>query len=249
MFQLVRDACGITVDDSPDSVASKMELRVRTLRLDMSLAHYLRHAFGVVAGDPGLAALDPQAIRDRTFEALRQLLVAGARQGSLVVLVEDLHWIDHTSEDFLAEFVDELPSVPIMLLVTYRSGYLPRWIGKSFTSQLTLRPLSLASSHKIVDSILADADLDARAAIAARGEGNPFFLEELASAVRGRTVDAALGMVPETIQQVLAARIDRLGADQKAAIQLARSSGGSSHFSLPGRSGMGTRPWKGGCRS
>jgi tetratricopeptide (TPR) repeat protein len=64
-------------------------------------------------------------------------------------------------------------------------------------------------------------DQAARAAIAAHGEGNPFFLEELASAVRGHAVDAALGTVPETIQQVLAARIDRLGADQKAAIQLA----------------------------
>jgi class 3 adenylate cyclase/tetratricopeptide (TPR) repeat protein len=221
MFELVRNACGITVDDSPDLVASKMELRVRALGLDLSLARYLRHAFRVTAGDPGPAALDPQAIRDRTFEALRRLLVAEARQRPLVVLIEDLHWIDHTSEDFLAEFVDELPSVPIMLLVTYRSGYLPRWIGKSFTSQLPLRPLSLASSHEIVDSILAGADLGARAAIAARGEGNPFFLEELASAVRGHAVDAALGAVPETIQQVLAARIDRLGADQKAAIQLA----------------------------
>jgi len=240
MFELVRNGCGITADDSPDLVASKMGLRVRALGLDMSLAHYLRHAFGVAAGDPALAAaLDPQAIRDRTFEALRRLLVAEARQGPLVVLVEDLHWIDHTSEDFLAEFVDELPSVPIMLLVTYRSGYIPRWIGKSFTSQLALLPLSLASSHQIVDSKLAGADLGARAAIAARGEGNPFFLEELASAVRGRAVDAAPGTVPETIQQVLAARIDRLGADQKAAIQLAAVLG--REFSLE----LATQVWDG----
>jgi class 3 adenylate cyclase/tetratricopeptide (TPR) repeat protein/DNA-binding XRE family transcriptional regulator len=239
VFELVRDACGITADDSPALVASKMELRVTALGLDTSLAHYLRHAFGVIAGDPGLAALDPQAIRDRTFEALRRLLVAEARRRPLVVLVEDLHWIDHTSEDFLAGFVDELPSVPIMLLVTYRSGYIPRWIGKSYTSQLALRPLSLASSHEIVDSILAGADPGARAAITARGEGNPFFLEELASAVRGHAVDAALGTVPETIQQVLAARIDRLGADQKAAIQIAAVLG--REFSLE----LATQVWDG----
>jgi class 3 adenylate cyclase/tetratricopeptide (TPR) repeat protein len=221
LFELVRNVCGITVDDSPDRVASKIELRVKALELDMSLAHYMRHAFGMAAGEPRLAALDPLAIRHHTFEALRGLVVAEARQGPLVVLVEDLHWIDQTSEEFLAEFVDELPSVPIMLLVTYRSGYLPRWTGKSYTTQLALRPLSLASSYKIVDSILPDTDPGARAAIAALGEGNPFFLEELASAVRGYAVDAALGTVPETIQQVLAARIDKLGADQKAAIQLA----------------------------
>jgi class 3 adenylate cyclase/tetratricopeptide (TPR) repeat protein len=245
MFELVRNACGITVDESPDVVASKMELRVRALGLDVSLAHYVRHAFGGVDGDAGLAVLDPPAIRDRTFEALRRLLVAEARQGPLVVLVEDLHWIDHTSEDFLAELVDELPSVPIMLLVTYRSGYLPRWIGKSFTSQLALRPLSLASSHEIVDAILAGTDLGARAAIAARGEGNPFFLEELARAVRGHAVDAALVTVPETIQQVLAARIDRLGADQKAAIQLAAVLGREFSLELARQVWDGNAPLEG----
>jgi class 3 adenylate cyclase/tetratricopeptide (TPR) repeat protein/DNA-binding XRE family transcriptional regulator len=235
MFELVRNACGITADNSPDLVASKIEQRVKALELDVPVAYYLRHAFGVIAGDPGLAGLDPQVIRDRTFEALRRLLVAEARQGPLVVLVEDLHWIDHTSEDFLAEFVDELLSVPIMLLVTYRSGYLPRWIGKSFTSQLALRPLSLASSHQIVDSILAGTDPGARAAIAARGEGNPFFLEELASAVRGHAVDAAGVTVPETIQQVLAARIDRLSAGQKAAIELAAVLGREFSLDLAGQ--------------
>jgi AAA ATPase domain len=71
MFELVRDACGITADDSPDLVASKMEMRVTALGLDTSLAHYLRHAFGVIAGDPGLAALDPQVIRDRTLPGPR----------------------------------------------------------------------------------------------------------------------------------------------------------------------------------
>ena len=100
------------------------------------------------------------------------------------MLVEDLHWIDQTSEDFLAEFVDELPSVPVLLLVTYRSGYSPPWAGKSFTSQLSLHPLSPAASEQIVASILAGRDPGAAAAIAARGEGNPFFLEELARASR-----------------------------------------------------------------
>src|SRR5207344_2539970 len=120
-----------------------------------SLGHYLRHAFGVTSSDPGLADLDPQAARARTFDALRRLLVAEAARRPLVVLVEDLHWIDRTSEDFLAGFTGELPSVPIMLLATYRPGYSPPWIGKSFTTQLALRPLSPAASERIVASILA----------------------------------------------------------------------------------------------
>src|SRR5215467_9160980 len=157
LFELVRNSCGIGAGDSPDLAATKIELRVKALELDVALVHYLRHAFGLPAGDPGLAAVDPQAIRARTFGALSRLLMAEAGRRPLVVLVEDLHWIDQTSQDFLADFAGELPSVPIMLLVTYRPGYCPPWAGKSFSSQLALRPLSAAASEQIVASVLAGA--------------------------------------------------------------------------------------------
>lgn len=230
LFELVRNGCGITAEDAADLAVTKIELWVKALELDVSLAHYLRHAFAVTDGEQGLAGLDPQAIRDRTFEALSRLLAAEAARRPLVVLVEDLHWIDQTSEDFLAGLADELPSVPILLLATYRAGYSPRWTGKSFASQLALRPLPAAASEAIVASVLAgghrsgaavQAGEDRAAAIARRGEGNPFFLEELARAARDRGPDAADVTVPETVQEVLAARIDRLSADQKAALQVA----------------------------
>jgi class 3 adenylate cyclase len=221
LFELVRNASGIAADDAPDLVGTKIERKIKALELDVSLAHYLRHAFGVPTGDPGVAALDPVALRARTFEALGRLLVAEAGHRPLVALIEDLHWIDQTSEEFLAGFVDELASVPIMLLVTYRPGYSPPWPGKSFTSQLALRPLSPAASEEIVASMLDAGDPAAAAAIAARGEGNPFFLEELARATRDQVADGEDVAVPETVQQVLAARIDRLTADQKAALQVA----------------------------
>ena len=96
LFELVRNACAIATEDSPGRAASKIELRVKALGLGVSLAHYLRHAFGLPTDGPGLAGLDPKAIRARTFEALRRLLVAEAAQRPLVVLVEDLHWIDQT---------------------------------------------------------------------------------------------------------------------------------------------------------
>jgi predicted ATPase len=137
------------------------------------------------------------------------------------VLIKDLHWLDQTSEDFLAEFTNDLPSVPVLLVVTYRPGYSPPWIGKSFASQLALRSLSTEASETIVASILSHKDRGAGAAIVTRGEGNPFFLEELARAIRDHVTDAADVAVPETVQQVLAARVDRLTADQKAALQVA----------------------------
>jgi class 3 adenylate cyclase len=240
LFELVRNACGIAAEDRPDQVAGKIERNVKGLELDVSLAHYLRHAFGLPTGDPAVAALDPAAIRACTFAALRELLVAQSGRRPLVVLVEDLHWIDQTSEEFLAGFVGELPSVPIMLLVTYRPGYSPSWSGKSFTSQLALRPLAAGASETIVTSILADGDSGAAAVIAERSEGNPFFLEELARATRDQVAGEEGVTVPETVQQVLAARIDRLTVDQKAALQLAAVLG--REFSLD----LAEEVWDGG---
>jgi class 3 adenylate cyclase len=239
LYDLVRNACRIEADELPDRVAAKIELKIKVLELDVSLAHYLRHAFGLPPADPGPAGLDPQAIRARTFEALRRLLVAEAALRPLVVLIEDLHWIDQTSEDFLAEFTGDLPSVPIMLLATYRPGYSPPWTGKSFASQLALRPLSAAAGEMIVSSILDSGDRAEAAAIAERGEGNPFFLEELARATRDQAAGEE-GAVPETVQQVLAARIDRLSADQKAALQVAAVLG--REFSLD----LAEEVWDGG---
>ena len=220
LFDLVRNACGVAPGERPEAVAARIERQVKELELDLSLAGYLEHAFGVTAGDPELAMLDPQAIRTRTFEALGAVLAAEARLRPLVVLIEDLHWIDQTSEDFLAEFAGGLASLPIMLLATYRPGYAPRWAASSFATQIALRPLSAAASEQIVASILEAGDPDA-AVIAGRGEGNPFFLEELARASRDQATGPAGAAVPETVQEVLAARIDRLSADQKTALQVA----------------------------
>jgi hypothetical protein len=241
LFELVRNACGIAAAESPSLAATKIELEIKSLELDVSLAHYLQHAFGLPTGDAGLAAVGPQALRARTFDALRQLLVAEAGRRPLVVLIEDLHWIDQTSEDFLVEFAGELPTVPILLLATYRPGYSPPWTGRSFSTQLALRPLSATASEKIVASVLADRNAGEAAAIAERGEGNPFFLEELARASRDQATGPVGMTVPETVQQVLAARIDRLTTDQKAALQwppcsagvLARPGRGGGHRRIP----------------
>lgn len=141
--------------------------------------------------------------------------MAEAGQRPLLVLIEDLHWIDRTSEDFLAEFAGELPSVPIMLLATYRPGYSPPWTGKSFTSQLALRPLSPAASEMIGTSMLDRGDPAATAAIAERGE---------ATRSSSRSWPGPPGTRPPTRRVPPCrrrSRIDRLSADQKAALQMA----------------------------
>ena len=220
LLDVVRGACGIAAGDSSDAVEAKLRMTLAAFKLDNEHGDYLLHALGVVGGVQ-LAALDPPTIKGRTYEALRRLLLAEAGRRALILLVEDMHWIDRSSEEFLTEFVDELGSAPVLLLTTYRPGYKPPWIGKSFATQVALRRLSPKASEQIVSWILIDADESLAASIIVRGEGNPFFLEELARDARQQIDAAPSGVVPQTVQDVLAARIDRLDGVEKSAIQVA----------------------------
>ncbi len=219
ILDLVRQACGIAPDDDRESVAAKIGTTLEELRLDPDFGPYLHHALDVTSGDAQLLALDPATIKGRTFEALRKLLLAKASP-SLLLVIEDAHWIDRTSEEFLTELVDELPSVPVLLLATYRPGYNPPWLGKSYVTQVALRPLSREAGERIVAAILGETS-DATERIVGRGEGNPFFLEELARAARQHADSRPDGSVPTTVQDVLAARIDQLDAGDKSAVQVA----------------------------
>ena len=219
ILDLVRQACGIWPDDDRESVGAKIGATLEELRLDPDFGPYLHHALDVTSGDAQLLALETATIKGRTFEALRKLLLAKASR-SLLLVIEDAHWIDRTSEEFLTELVDELPSVPVLLLATYRPGYNPPWLGKSYVTQIALRPLSREAGERIVAAILGEAN-DATARIVGRGEGNPFFLEELARAARQQSDSSSDGSVPTTVQDVLAARIDGLDAGDKSAVRVA----------------------------
>jgi class 3 adenylate cyclase/DNA-binding SARP family transcriptional activator/tetratricopeptide (TPR) repeat protein len=219
ILDLVRDACGIAPGDNRESVAAQIRTTLEELGVEPDFGRYLHHALDVTSGDAQLVALDPATIKGRTFEALRRLLLATANR-PLLVVIEDAQWIDRTSEEFLTELVDELPSVPVLLLATYRPGYNPPWLGKSFVTQIALRPLSTEAGERIVTAILGDTN-GATARIVGRGEGNPFFLEELARAARQQSEGSSDGSVPTTVQDVLAARIDGLDAGDKSAVQVA----------------------------
>lgn len=215
VLDLVRNMCGIAVRDGADLIEQKLQMTLAALDLEADHGLYLLHLLGLAA--ERLAAVDARAIKGRTLEALRSLLLAEAARRPVVVVIEDVHWIDRTSEDVLNELVSEVGSTPILLVTTARPGYKSPWIDRSFATQVALRPLPGTACAEIVSSLLGDGGSAETAGIVERGEGNPFFLEELARAAR-QQLDTS---VPQTVQEVLAARIDRLGPTQKATIQLA----------------------------
>ena len=108
-----------------------------------------------------LVGRSPQEIRTQTFAVLHQLLLQESQRQPLLVVVENLHWIDPTSHEFLTEVVERLVSVPLLLLVTFRPGYRPPWMEKSYATQLALPRLSPEDSRGVVQAVLHPAPVPA----------------------------------------------------------------------------------------
>jgi class 3 adenylate cyclase/tetratricopeptide (TPR) repeat protein len=224
VLDLLRANCRIADADTPEAIAAKLSEALLEVGLDpTNAAPYLLHLLGVkervgLPQGPG-----PETIKARTFDTLRELAVRGSRLRPIVFVIEDLHWIDQSSLEFLIELADAVAGASVLLLATYRPGYAPPWAGKSYAMQLALRPLAEGDSLAVIESALGSAAVapDVRQAIAARGEGNPLFLEELARALSEHADVSAADQIPDTLQGLLMSRIDRLPDDTKLALQIA----------------------------
>jgi class 3 adenylate cyclase/tetratricopeptide (TPR) repeat protein len=224
VLDLLRGVTGIVDTHTPEQIVGRVAATLAAAGMDVSArAPYLTHLLGIKANDDRIESLESQALMARTFETLLELLVRWSRRRPLVMLVEDLHWIDQTSEAFLSALVERIAAAPVMLLATYRPGYRPPWSERSYATQFALRPLGPQASLAIVWAIAPRIQgWDALAQrILTRAEGNPFFLEELARAVADQPDNADAMVVPDTVHGVLTARIDRLSEMTKRVLQTA----------------------------
>jgi class 3 adenylate cyclase/tetratricopeptide (TPR) repeat protein len=194
---------------------------------------------GLPTSDAAWAALDPPLRRQQTLDALRQLILQAARSRPLIVVLEDLQWVDAETQALLDALVDRMAAVPLALLVNYRPEYRHGWSGKSYYAQLRLDPLPPDTVGALLEALLGrDPSLAPLASLLReRTGGNPLFLEESVrslvetGALRGTAGDYRLARpvpsmeVPASVQAVLAARIDRLAPQDKRLLQCAAAIG------------------------
>ena len=217
---------GFSIGESDDGrrAQEKISSGLAQLGLDaVRHAPYILQLLGIKEGGEALAQLSPETIKGRTLETLLQFELTQARQHPAVIAIEDIHWIDKSSEEFLAALADSLTGVPILLVTTARPGYSPPWLGQSYAAQLALRVLANDAATKIVEATVQRSPLHAALTrvIVEKAEGNPLFLEELTLAASTQDQADALRAMPNTIQGVLAARIDRLPEATKRTLQAA----------------------------
>ena len=221
---VVRQHCGLRTTDLPRAVMAAVRRCVQEAGLRPEEATpALLQLLDIPVQDAAFTRLSPEERKAWTFRVLHQLSRVASQRQPLVLAVEDMHWIDATSEAWLARLVERLAGVPMLVLVTYRPGYRPSWLGQSNATQVALPPLTPHDSLLLVQSVLQTATVPEAVGheIVTKAAGNPFFLEELTWSVRTSGSTHPACTLPTTIQAVLSARLDRLPQAEKTLVQTA----------------------------
>jgi class 3 adenylate cyclase/tetratricopeptide (TPR) repeat protein len=228
----------LQIADRDESRAIREKVTGKILTLDRTLepaVPALLALLDVPVEDRRWEVLLPPERRQRTIDAFRRLLLRESQVQPLLVVFEDLHWIDAETQAALDRLVESLPTARLLLLVNYRPEYRHDWGGKTYYRQLRLDPLPPENAITLLEILLgSDAGIEPlKRLLLARTEGNPLFLEESVRSLvdegvlvgeRGayrllKPADAV--HVPATVQAILAARIDRLPPEDKALLQTA----------------------------
>jgi len=229
------------IEERDDARTIRAKVTGQVLTLDEALQETIPALLALLEAlpeDSPFQQLDPPQRRQHTLDALKRVLLRESQAQPLVLVFEDLHWIDAETQALLDSLVESLPTARLLLLVNYRPDYQHSWGSKTFYTQLRLDPLPPAGAAEVLQALLGDDPNLAplKTLLIARTEGNPFFLEEsvrtlIEEGVLGRDVGAGFKpaptksltdiQVPATVQVVLAARIDRLPAEDKRLLQTA----------------------------
>jgi tetratricopeptide (TPR) repeat protein len=236
LIDLLKRNFRIEEGDDQETVIKRIEESVLRLGEDLRpILPYLCYLLSVDSGDPAVLGMDPQLRRGEIFNALRRLAVRAAEVHPQVLVYEDVHWIDQATEESLLFAADSVPSSRILQILTYRTGYVHPFGERTYHTRIALDNLSRADSVEMTRAILSTEQLpeELNRLIVQKAEGNPFFVEEVVKSLQEIGAIRQAGeryvltrrldeiFVPDRIQDVIMARIDRLADAPKKTLQLA----------------------------
>jgi DNA-binding CsgD family transcriptional regulator len=235
IMELLKQYFRIDVSDRDEDIRRKVHSGLAQLGNALEVtAPYLLHLLAVETGGDMLAGVAPEAVKHRTFETLQGLVSTSATHRPLVLAIEDIHWADVTSIECLTFLLESLAGSRVLLVCTYRPDFASLWSGKSYHSVITLPPLAPTEGRQMLTALLGTAHIQDElvALVLDRADGVPFFLEELVQTLQETgaiephegqwrlTAQATALPVPDTVEEVLMARIDRLSEEAKNVLQI-----------------------------
>src|SRR5438132_10261531 len=243
IVELLRRYLGVSDGSSAEVVRSRFAEELQFLALEGDeQAILLAHFLGVSAPQEFLNRLTGPQLKERTLGVLRDVVLRASESAPLVVIVEHIHWVDPSSEEFLARLAEALPGHHILLVLTTRPGYAAPWLAPPLAETITVEGLGAGDVRGMVQTLLAAEEVSQQLfrILAEKSEGNPLYVEEIlrqlketggivvaGGAARLRSPDVT---VPATIHDIIAARIDRLAEPHKQTLQGAAVVG--RHFGI-----------------
>jgi class 3 adenylate cyclase len=232
-IEVVRGSFRVNVGEAEKDVEQKLEMGLTTLGLHSGgNLGLLLHLLGLKVPGDALTGLDGVLIGLRTRELLQQLLEARCRLSPVVMVIEDLHWIDSASQELLGKIVEHGAKLRLLLLTTHRPEYAPPWLNRTVITKLGLEPLPVGHIRRLIQARLGVDVLPEALArqVAEKAEGNPLFAEEIVSYLTERgiihsTVEfdakALAETLPLSVQSLLTGRVDQLEPNDRALLQAA----------------------------
>jgi len=225
---------GIEDSDGGPEIREKVEKGLKLLAVDeASTLPYLLELLSVKDSGIDKIPMSPEARKERIMGALKRIVLKGSEIRPLIMAIEDLHWMDKSSEDVAKYLLESIPGAGVMLIFTYRPEFVHTWGNKSYHSQVNLNRLSNRESLSMAAHLLnvEEIDGDLENLILEKTEGVPFFVEEFVRSLKDLNVierkdskyclarDVRAVAIPSTIQEVIMARVDSLPEGAKEVLQ------------------------------
>ena len=235
VIDILKSNFNILENDDCTKIRDKVSQWLKTIGVDeASTLPYLLELLSVK--DSGIDKIDmsPEARKDRILSAVNLISLKGSEIQPLVLAVEDLHWIDRSSEEYLKTLLENISGARIFLIFTYRPEFIHTWGGKSYHSQINLNRLSNRESLAMVSHLLGTSDIDGQIEelVLEKTEGIPFFIEEFIKSLKDLKIieasqkiyhlvkDIKNIVIPSTIQEVIMSRVDSLPENSKDLLQI-----------------------------
>jgi class 3 adenylate cyclase/tetratricopeptide (TPR) repeat protein len=226
------------IKDGDQEPIIKEKIKAKVIKLNEKLRYIIfpfQELLSLKVDSEKFSKLEPEQKREKTFEAIRDLFVRLSQEKTIILAIEDLHWIDKTSEEFLNYLIRWLPNSRILLILLYRPEYTHQWGSISYYNKIGLTQLGISSSTQLILAILEKGEVapEILELILNRASGNPLFIEELTyTLLENGSIDERDNKyilnpraydieVPDTIQGLIAARLDRLDSNSKRTLQVA----------------------------
>jgi tetratricopeptide (TPR) repeat protein len=230
----LKSSFNIQEGEADQEIKEKVREGLKLIGADeASTLGYLLELLSVKDSGIDQISMSPEARKDRTIAAIRQFVLKGSETRPLIIAIEDLHWMDKSSEDVTKDLLDSIEGSRVLLILTYRPEFVHTWGAKSYHSQITLNRLSNRESLVVMAHLLnrEKIELELENLILSKTEGNPFFIEEFIKSLKDlKIIDSKDGgskltknlrniSIPSTIQDVIMARVDSLPVAVKAVLQ------------------------------